>query len=112
MKIVQFILALLVTCTSVNGEVKGFKLSYEKDSFQIGSVLEIKLSLIHDEEYSLYFPDANSDFGDFDFVSKHTIPSTYTEDSLILDQAVYQLRSFAIEDSIPLFIDIKELSQD
>lgn len=88
-------------------QVHDFELSTDQDYFRVGDHIEVKVSLIHDESKSIYFPDKNSDYGRFELVSKSVKPSEYIYDSLVLDRATYTLRTFEVTDSLPLFLDIK-----
>lgn len=88
-------------------QIEQFELSTTGSYFRVGDHLEVQVTLIHDESQVLYFPDQNSDYGRFELVSKTVSPSRYTDDSLVVDQATYTLRTFELADSLPVFLDIK-----
>lgn len=79
-------------------------LSSKTDSVNLGEVVQVSLTLIHDEAQELIFPGMGSDFGKFELVKRMIVPSRFTEDSLVKDSVVYSVRTFELKDSLPLIL--------
>jgi hypothetical protein len=67
-----------------------------KDSAMLGERVGYVLKATYPSSLDILFPDSAYNFGSMEYLSKQTFTS-YTQDSLTLDSAVYYLSNFSLE---------------
>lgn len=101
-----FLFVFVLSACFNNVWAQDLKLKVAADSVKLGEVFEVSLSLVHNQENVLFFPNDQSNYGKFELVKKEVFPSVFTPDSLVKDSAIYFLRTFELRDSLPLFLTV------
>ncbi|AEL24704.1 hypothetical protein [Cyclobacterium marinum] len=100
-KLSYLLVFLIIPFSFVQGQdvhVEGYFL---QDSAKLGERVGYVLKSSYPSELPIIFPDSTYDFGDFEFLDKQIFTS-FTEDSITLDSAVYWISNFSL-DSIQAF---------
>lgn len=96
------LICFLLSCTlsGLSFVVKAQEVAVEgyflKDSAMLGERVGYVLKATYPSSMDILFPDSTYQFGSMEYLSKQTFTS-YTEDSLTLDSAVYFLSNFSLE---------------
>ncbi|WP_194777367.1 hypothetical protein [Pararhodonellum marinum] len=74
-------------------KVEGY---FVEDSARLGERVSYILKATYPTQLDVLFPDSTYQYGDFAYLGKQTF-TTYTQDSLTLDSAVYFLSNFSLD---------------
>jgi hypothetical protein len=85
--------------------------TFLSDTVRIGDPTQYALSFHHSKDLEIFFPDSNSKFYPFEFISKEFF-TTETNDSISIDSVVYTLRTFEIQQKVELGLPIQLVSDD
>ncbi len=74
-------------------ELKG---QFLDDSIKLGFVVRYALSVRHNADIQLFFPDSTHNYAPFTWVKKQSFP-TITQKNISIDSAIYELTTFEIQ---------------
>ena len=81
------------------------------DTVRIGDPTQYYLAFHHPKNMEVFFPDSNSNFYPFEFISKEYF-TTKTKDSISTDSVVYTLRTFEMREKLELGLPIQLVNDD
>lgn len=100
------LLILLTSQVAAQKPTAGFL----QDSVEVGSVVQLSLSYLHNNTSDLVFPDSSYDFSPFVFVSSQFFETKKTN-GLNRDSVVYTLVTYEVQDSFLLYPYVFDLSK-